>query len=273
MGENVLSIDVFIPTKDSGKTIEKCLDSLITANIPINKIIVVDASKDNTKEIISKWCTNRDIKYEIYDQHGYGVGMARQIGLKYIETSIFASIDSDVILSGNWYDKISEYMILDNVVVASGFLYFGNIGNAMYRFIDWKRRKYIFHITLGNCLMNKANLIKIGEFNKEYDSSEDTELYEEKVLKSKKYRWILDRNVIAYNPRGLMEELKHSFWYGKHYHGSLVRAIMRVGGSVIYGSYMMVTESDYGVFFYLPVRMFVWFMGLVYGKIRYNILK
>lgn len=274
MGEDVLNIDidVFIPTKDSSKTIENCLESLIYAKIPIHKIIVVDASKDNTREIISKWCANRNIRYEIYNQNGNGVGMARQQGLDHIETPVFASIDSDVILSENWYNEIKDYMILDYCAVASGFLYFGNKGDAMYNFIDWKRRHYIFHLTLGNCLLNTSIINSLGGFNKKYDASEDTELYEEKVLKSK-YKWILDRNIIAYNPRGLIDELKHSFWYGATYHGGVIRAIMRVGASVIYGTQIMITEKKYGVFFYLPIRMFIWFMGLLYGKTLYNIFK
>jgi len=265
MGENVLSIDVCIPTKNSSKTIKECLDSLLIAGIPINKLIIVDASIDNTKEIISKWCDNKNIKYLILNQVGEGVGSARQIALDNVKTSIFASIDSDVILTNKWYDKIMDYMILDYVVVASGFLYFGNKGGAMYKFIDWKRRNYIFHLTLGNCLINTEKIISLGGFNTTYNSSEDTELYEEKVLKSN-YKWILDRGIIAYNPRGLVEELRHSFWYGKHYNGSILRAIMRVGGSVIYGAQIMITEYHYNVFFFLPIRMFVWFMGLIYGK-------
>lgn len=269
----ILSIDVLIPTKNSSETILKCLESLLIANIPVNKLIIVDASKDNTKDIILSWCNNNNIKCEIYNQLGNGVGEARQIGLEHIETNVFASIDSDVILSSNWYDKIKDYMILDYCAVASGFLYFGNTGNAMYRFVDWKRRNYIFHLSLGNCLINKKIIYELGGFNKSYNSSEDTELYEEKVLKSNKYKWILDWNIVAYNPRGLIDELKHCFWYGKHYHGSIVRAIMRVGGSVVYGTSLLITELDVGVFFYLPIRMFVWFIGLLYGKILYNILK
>lgn len=265
MGEIVLSIDVCIPTKNSSKTIKDCLDSLLVAGIPINRLIVVDASIDDTKEKISNWCTKNNIEYLILNQVGEGVGSARQTMLYYVETPIFASIDSDVILTKGWYEKISDYMILDYVVVASGFLYFGNRDDAMYKFIDWKRRHYIFHITLGNCLINTNKLWSLGGFNKTYDSSEDTELYEEKILKSN-YKWILDRNIIAYNPRGLIEELKHSFWYGKHYHGSLLRAIMRVGGSVVYGTQIMITEKHYDVFFYLPIRMFIWLIGLIYGK-------
>jgi glycosyltransferase involved in cell wall biosynthesis len=266
MGEIVLSIDVCIPTKNSGKTIEECLDSLLSAEIPINRLIIVDASTDNTRETIQKWCINKNVDYIIINQNGNGVGLARQIGLDHIKTPIFAFIDSDVKLSDGWYDKIKDYMLLDYVAVASGFLYFGNEGNAMYKFIDWKRRHYVFHITLGNCLMRTDIIKKLGGFNKTYNSSEDTELYEEKILHSE-YKWILDRNIIAYNPRGLIDELKHSFWYGKHYHGSVLRAIMRVGGSVIYGTQILINEHHYDVFFYLPIRMFVWFIGLIYGKI------
>jgi glycosyltransferase involved in cell wall biosynthesis len=266
MGEIILSIDVCIPTKDSSKTIERCLDSLLIAGIPIKKLIIVDASKDNTKDIISKWCYNNNIYFIILNQIGVGVGLARQIALDNVETSIFASVDSDVILTEGWYNKIVDYMILDYVVVASGFLYFGNKGNAMYKFLDWKRRSYIFHLSLGNCLINTDKIKLLGGFNNTYNACEDTELYEEKVLKSD-YKWILDRNIIAYNPRGLIDELNHSFWYGKYYHGGLLRAIMRVGASVIYGTQIMITEHHYDVFFYLPTRMFVWLMGLVYGKI------
>jgi len=94
-------IDVVMLTKNSAKPLlDKCLRS-IYANIPVRRLIVVDAySTDNTAKILEAY---PDVKFIQMDGTR---GLAREIGIKEVESDWFAFVDSDVILCKDWYRRI-----------------------------------------------------------------------------------------------------------------------------------------------------------------------
>ena len=67
-----------------------------------NLIIVVGKSKDSTGELAEKY---GDI---VVQDHGEGIGEARQVGLKNVRTSFFAFVDADVIVTSEWGRWCSE---------------------------------------------------------------------------------------------------------------------------------------------------------------------
>ena len=107
--ENRHSIDVILLTKDSLSrndpgVFEESLDS-IKKEIPINKIIVVDAfSEDGTIEIIRQRFPNLDVIQDWALR-----GKAREIGIRAVETEFFMFVDDDVILCLGWFDKAIKY--------------------------------------------------------------------------------------------------------------------------------------------------------------------
>lgn len=83
---------------------EECLQSIAT-EIPVNKLIVVDAySKDATLDTIKKYFANiRVIQSKALR------GRAREIGVKAVTTPHFMFVDDDVILSPNWFNAAYSY--------------------------------------------------------------------------------------------------------------------------------------------------------------------
>jgi glycosyltransferase involved in cell wall biosynthesis len=105
-------VDVVILTKNSERLLRKCIDS-VYQNVPVNRLIVVDGcSADNTALIVK----------EFQEQHGNVIfvqdkgtrASARQKAINMVESDWFMFVDSDVILSQNWFAK-AEKLIKDDI--------------------------------------------------------------------------------------------------------------------------------------------------------------
>lgn len=92
-------VSVIVVTKNSERTLKRCLDSIFEQTYTPLEIIVVDAdSMDGTNEILK----NYDIKH-ISVHKNTSIGSARQVGFNNSNGEIIAYIDSDVELPHrNW---------------------------------------------------------------------------------------------------------------------------------------------------------------------------
>lgn len=96
-------IDVSIATRNSSRTIRKCLEA-IRSNVPYRKIIVVDAgSTDRTVQI----CKN--LGAEVMQEQGY-LGKVRYAQAYACDTEWVAYVDSDVYIYPEWWSEVAKYM-------------------------------------------------------------------------------------------------------------------------------------------------------------------
>lgn len=96
-----MSISVIIPTYNNGKTLQRCIQSVLNqVEVDFEIIIVDDGSSDNTKNIVESFSSDL-IKY-YYKENG-GVSSARNLGIINAEYNKLFFLDSDDIL----YDKYS----------------------------------------------------------------------------------------------------------------------------------------------------------------------
>lgn len=113
-------IDVVILTYNSEKTIKQCLDAIMQ-NIPYHNIIIVDGgSSDGTLDIIEGHPLKKSIKLFIKPE--LTLGEARIFAYKQVETPIFASIDSDVIIKPGWFDEMMKFMDRNTGAVEGGVI-------------------------------------------------------------------------------------------------------------------------------------------------------
>jgi len=98
-----INVDVVVLTKNSERLLQGCLSS-VYANVPVNKLIVVDGfSTDKTLDIVKDF----DKKYGnvVLIQEKGTRGTARQRAIDAVKTEWFVFVDSDVVLCERWFEK------------------------------------------------------------------------------------------------------------------------------------------------------------------------
>jgi glycosyltransferase involved in cell wall biosynthesis len=106
------SVDFAILTMNSDRMLRECMNS-VYENIPVKNLIIVDGfSTDATVSIVKEF----QEKYGnvIFVQEKGTRGSARQTAIELVKGEWFIFVDSDVILSKNWFDKAQE-LIRDDV--------------------------------------------------------------------------------------------------------------------------------------------------------------
>jgi len=106
------SIDVAILTMNSGRMLRECINS-VYQNVPVSNLIIIDGhSTDATAEIVKEF----QEKYGnvTFIQEKGTRGAARQTAIKLVKSDWFMFVDSDVLLSKNWFAE-AEKLVKDDV--------------------------------------------------------------------------------------------------------------------------------------------------------------
>ncbi len=105
-------IDVAVLTMNSERMLKECLNS-IYINLPVNHLIVVDGcSTDATSDIVLEF--QKKYGNVLFIQERGTRASARQTAISRVKTDWFVFVDSDVILSKNWFAQAQKLM-KDNV--------------------------------------------------------------------------------------------------------------------------------------------------------------
>jgi len=105
-------VDVAILTMNSDRMLRECINS-VYQNIPVNNLIIVDGhSTDATADIVKEF----QEKYGnvIFVQEKGTRGSARQKAIQLVKSDWFVFVDSDVLLSKNWFAQ-AEKLVNDKV--------------------------------------------------------------------------------------------------------------------------------------------------------------
>ncbi len=106
------SVDVAILTMNSARMLRECLNSVYT-NIPVRNLIVVDGfSTDNTVDIVKEF-QEKYGNVNFVQEKGTR-GSARQTAIQLVKSDWFVFVDSDVILSKDWF-AAAEKLVGDDV--------------------------------------------------------------------------------------------------------------------------------------------------------------
>jgi glycosyltransferase involved in cell wall biosynthesis len=99
-------IDVVVLTKNSEHMLKKCLAS-IYENLPVKNLIVVDGySTDDTLKIVNQTRLRHE-NVIVLSMNGTRA-KAREAAIRLVSTDWFMFVDSDVILSKNWFQKAQQ---------------------------------------------------------------------------------------------------------------------------------------------------------------------
>jgi glycosyltransferase involved in cell wall biosynthesis len=184
-------ITIVVPCKNEEDYIHHLLNDLRLQNIGSTRIIIADASTDNTREVIEK--NKGNLNVEIID--GGPVSIAKNNGAKLVTTPYILFIDSDVRffsstvivdsvneLEKNSLDLVGLYIkCYDNDIRAK-------IGFSIFNFIN-RIMKYWTPFAVGAFfLTRRSKFEELGMFPAKYETSED--FFLSKMYDSKKFKLV-----------------------------------------------------------------------------------
>jgi glycosyltransferase involved in cell wall biosynthesis len=98
-----MNLDVVVCAKNRAEVLERVLQQIIR-EVPLRDLIVIyGSSKDGTKEIAEKYAK------KVFWDGDKGLGAARNLGVRKASSELVAMIDSDVILTKDWYKRLVKH--------------------------------------------------------------------------------------------------------------------------------------------------------------------
>lgn len=99
-------VSVIIPVYNAEKSIEKCIDSILSQTYPyLEAVVVNDGSSDRTADVINRKYGNEErVKY--YFQENQGVSAARNQGIKKSVGKYLLFVDGDDYLQSSYIEKL-----------------------------------------------------------------------------------------------------------------------------------------------------------------------
>ena len=193
-----IELSVIIPAYNAGKTIGRCLDSLLQSvqQAPVEIVCVDDGSKDNTWEILQSY-SKKYACLRIFHKENGGVGSARNLGLSQAAGNYIAWVDSDDYVTTDWYATIHGGLEKYNpdCLVFDYFYTRDDVDEpwhiALSEKVDLKAFVYEKSLEreLKNFLWNqviRAALLKKVKFNETYHMLEDYDVLTQVTPKFKK---------------------------------------------------------------------------------------
>lgn len=218
-------ISVIIPVYNVGKTLNKCLDSVINQTFKDLEIICIDdCSTDNSFEILEEYSKKDERIIILRNEINRGLGITRNHGMKYATGEYIHFLDSDDWMELNAYEIIAESLnnspdvvcflwnnidIRNNKILAEKFKY--NIESSNYNdnpevLENWGisvwHRLYRHEYLLSECIC----------FN-DYRCFEDIEYIYKVLITAKKINFV-NKNLLNYrinNPYSLLGKASHFY--------------------------------------------------------------
>ncbi|MBI2085085.1 MAG: glycosyltransferase [Candidatus Aenigmarchaeota archaeon] len=134
---NSKKVSIIVPTYNRSGDIKKAVESLMEIDYPDYEIIVVDdASKDNTSEVLKKF--GNKIRLIVRKKNG-GPAAARNDGIRAAKGRFIAFTDSDCTVSRNWIKTLVKFLntfkLPDNVAGVCGTIYPPKDANFLMKLI------------------------------------------------------------------------------------------------------------------------------------------
>jgi len=230
-------VTIGLVVKNSEKTIKSCLQSILKQQYPtkLTEIIVVDGeSKDQTIPIIRSMISNAGATAQFYSDEGRGLGPARQIVLDKADSKYVIWVDSDAVISGNFFQTEVDFMERNpKVAIATGMYSFRNdTSTALPALLQslgslvgssqWKTTQRHGVPPTDACIYRTQALRDAGGYDTHIRGAAEDE---DVMMRIRKKGWLISVNPTAKFftlPRQTWRDIwieSSWFGYGKHYLG------------------------------------------------------
>jgi len=175
----------------------KRIDEVIPVESISQKIFVDDKSTDSSREIA------REFNWTVYPNPTGWISGGTNEALRHVREDFFVSIEQDVILAKNWWDKIPLYMKDESVAIAQGWRMSTHPVIRMLErehiermFGEMKPKRIADYTTIDNNIYRTKVIRGIGGFPKIEPITVDYFLKREIESKTD-FKWIADTSVVS----------------------------------------------------------------------------
>ena len=244
------------------------IDEVIPRENVASKIMVDDQSTDQTIKIA------KNFNWKIYQNPEGGVSSGANEALRRVRSERFVSVEQDLVLAREWWERIPPLLEGERVVAASG-VRVPNKPEALRQISEYTNERVLrqtltdpgfrYGKTLDNTIYKSELLRKIGGFpTLRINAGVDGALV--KRVNDAGCLWKVDFSVNSTHlRRGLVDELQHGYWYGTE--STLLSRVLEEEGNVL--------SSTFTKALYSPMRGFeialqkrCWQVAFVYPLIR-----
>ena len=195
------SVTVIIPAYNAEKTITSALESIFAQTVKPEKIIVVnDGSTDNTEKLVTGFAQeHKEIQIESVKQTNSGVSNARNNGIKRVDTTYTAFLDSDDAWHPEKLEKqLKTFTEYPKAVLVSTSSTVKNSFSNTTKIVPYTKLLIKNHVITSSVLV-KTGIIKPILFNEKLKRAEDYNLW----LKIARHNQIvfIDEKLVFFAPK------------------------------------------------------------------------
>lgn len=264
-----MKVDLVMWTMNGEKYLHRVLkriEEVIPSENINQKILVDDHSADNTVKIA------KEFNWDVYTNPRGGIPSGANEALKHVKTEQFISIEQDVILAKDWWEKIPSYMEDKKVAVAQGIRMSANtILRKLDEYIYFRMREdpLRFGLSMDNNIIRTKVIREMGGFPDLCPTCMDIILMKILVFE-RGYKWIIDEKVISDHLRtSVLGYAKHSYELSRRCAGTKYCSDVNI--PLMGGFRLFLTSPMRGAI--MAVKKKCWQLALIYPLIRYYKLK
>lgn len=204
-------VDLVIWAKNGASTLPAVLarvDEVIPSEVVDNKIFVDDHSTDESPTIA------KDFGWKVYLNEKGGVGSGANLALHHVTNEYFISLEQDVVLAREWFEKIPKHLKGKDVVIAQGW----RISNhpVIGKIDEYSMERFRPSLCSIDNTIYKTKIIRaLGGFP-EYLKYTGVDAYIHQLVLNANLKWVTDSSVVSIHLRkgGLREQIGRYYLYG-----------------------------------------------------------
>jgi glycosyltransferase involved in cell wall biosynthesis len=215
-----MKVDVVMWAKNGARYLPHVLeriDEVIPREELHRKILVDDHSKDNTVSIA------KDFGWEIHENPATGIPSGANEALRHVDCDYFVSVEQDVLLAKNWWEKVPPLLQDDKTVVASG-IRLPSI-ESLYKLYEYTYDRYIRNpqkyirsaflgVSIDNNIYKTKYMRESGGFPWLNVSCGIPNALAKRIFESG-LEWKINPEAVSIHLRSsVWEEIKHWYFYG-----------------------------------------------------------
>jgi glycosyltransferase involved in cell wall biosynthesis len=178
------------------------------------KIFVDDHSTDKSREIA------REFNWTVYPNREGGIPNGANEALRHVNSEFFVSIEQDIVLAKDWWERIPPYMVDSKVAVAQGLRFSTNPTLRKFEEYVLSRKEPDWFHSIDNNIFRTNVIRQLGGFPTDHPAYVDSVL-RRKIVDETSYKWIVDKTVVSKHIRENIDNyIEHERLLHARYHSS-----------------------------------------------------